>query len=59
MTELALNKEANASWLLRRHPFRGFGEAEDIARAALFLASEDAGWVTGVGLPVDGGYDAF
>ncbi|KAF2204062.1 putative short chain type dehydrogenase [Delitschia confertaspora ATCC 74209] len=38
------------------HPFRGLGEPEDIARAAVFLASEDASWVTGVGLPVDGGY---
>ncbi|KAF2649026.1 NAD(P)-binding protein [Lophiostoma macrostomum CBS 122681] len=41
------------------HPFRGLGTAEDIARAALFLASEDAGWVTGVGLPVDGGYSSL
>ena len=41
------------------HPFRGLGEVEDIARAAVFLASEDAGWVTGVGLPVDGGYSCM
>lgn len=41
------------------HPFRGLGEAEDIARVAVFLASEDAGWITGVGLPVDGGYNSF
>jgi len=38
------------------HPFRGLGTPQDIARAAVFLASDDAGWVTGIGLPVDGGY---
>jgi NAD(P)-dependent dehydrogenase (short-subunit alcohol dehydrogenase family) len=31
------------------------GTAWDIARAALFLTSDDARWVTGVCLPVDGG----
>ncbi|KAG8530576.1 uncharacterized protein KY384_005079 [Bacidia gigantensis] len=35
-----------------------WGTAEDVARVAVFLASEDAGFVTGVGLPVDGGYCA-
>jgi NAD(P)-dependent dehydrogenase (short-subunit alcohol dehydrogenase family) len=41
------------------HPFRGLGVPEDIARAALFLASEEASWVTGIGLPVDGGYSSM
>ena len=40
------------------HPFKGFGEPKDIAGAAVFLASDDASWVTGVALPVDGGYTA-
>jgi NAD(P)-dependent dehydrogenase (short-subunit alcohol dehydrogenase family) len=31
------------------------GTPEDVARAMLFLASEDAGFITGVALPVDGG----
>lgn len=31
------------------------GTAWDVANAALFLASDDAGWITGVVLPVDGG----
>jgi NAD(P)-dependent dehydrogenase (short-subunit alcohol dehydrogenase family) len=44
------------AWITAHHPFRGLGETKDIARAALFLASEDAGWVTGIGLPVDGGF---
>lgn len=32
------------------------GEPEEIAHAALWLASDDASFVTGVALPVDGGY---
>jgi NAD(P)-dependent dehydrogenase (short-subunit alcohol dehydrogenase family) len=31
------------------------GRPEDIARAALFLASDDSAWVTGTALTVDGG----
>lgn len=34
---------------------RRLGRPEDIARAALFLASADSAWVTGVALTVDGG----
>jgi meso-butanediol dehydrogenase/(S,S)-butanediol dehydrogenase/diacetyl reductase len=34
------------------------GEPEDIAAAAAFLASDDASFITGVNLPVDGGVTA-
>lgn len=34
------------------------GEPEEIAHAALWLASDDASFVTGIALPVDGGYTA-
>jgi meso-butanediol dehydrogenase/(S,S)-butanediol dehydrogenase/diacetyl reductase len=34
------------------------GEAEEIARVVGFLASEEASFVTGVALPVDGGMTA-
>lgn len=34
-------------------------DPSDIARSAVFLASDDAQWITGVNLPVDGGYVAM
>ncbi|HEY49754.1 MAG TPA: SDR family oxidoreductase [Dehalococcoidia bacterium] len=40
---------------LERTPMGRFGQPEDIAKAALFLASEYADWVTGQILYVDGG----
>jgi NAD(P)-dependent dehydrogenase (short-subunit alcohol dehydrogenase family) len=36
----------------------GFGQPEDVAAAAAFLASKDARWITGTVLTVDGGYSA-
>jgi 3-oxoacyl-[acyl-carrier protein] reductase len=36
-------------------PMGRFGEPDDIAKAVLLLLSDEAGWVTGVTLPVDGG----
>jgi NAD(P)-dependent dehydrogenase (short-subunit alcohol dehydrogenase family) len=44
--------------LKRRHPFNGPGLPNDIAKMAVVLASDDASWMTGVCLPVDGGYTA-
>ncbi len=40
-------------------PMPRLGEVTDIAGAAFFLASDDAAWVTGVMLPVDGGFAAI
>jgi NAD(P)-dependent dehydrogenase (short-subunit alcohol dehydrogenase family) len=40
------------------HPLGRFGQPEDIAEAALFLASNESSWITGAAFPVDGGYTA-
>ena len=40
---------------LKRHPLGRFGQGEDIAHAALYLASAESSFITGVDLVVDGG----
>ena len=40
----------------QRTPLPRFGTPKDIGRACVFLASDDASWITGVSLPVDGGW---
>lgn len=40
------------------HPIGRVGEADEVARAVVFLSSDDASFVHGVGLPVDGAYTA-
>ncbi len=44
--------------VLKRYPLRRFGQPEEIASAILYLASDEAAFVTGIALPVDGGYTA-
>jgi NAD(P)-dependent dehydrogenase (short-subunit alcohol dehydrogenase family) len=41
--------------ILARVPMRRLGQPEDIAWCAVFLASDEASWVTGANFPVDGG----
>ena len=41
--------------LVRWYPLGRVGEPEDVAKATLFLASDDAAWITGETLIVDGG----
>jgi meso-butanediol dehydrogenase / (S,S)-butanediol dehydrogenase / diacetyl reductase len=40
------------------YPLGRIGEPEDVAGAALFLASDEAAWISGAVLPVDGGLTA-
>ena len=40
----------------RRHPIGRHGQPDEIARAIVFLASDEAGFITGACLPVDGGF---
>ena len=37
------------------HPLGRRGQPTDVVEAVLFLASRDAGWITGTMLPIDGG----
>jgi len=40
------------------HPMKRVGTAEEVAQAILYLASPDAGFITGAALPIDGGVTA-
>ena len=58
MTAALRDDPAWAAQVLQRYPLGRFGMPEEIAAAILFLASDEAAFVTGVALPVDGGYTA-
>mgnify|MGYP001608666970 CR=1 FL=1 len=51
------NEERHAAWL-RAVPLARIGEPEEVAAVAAFLASDDASYVTGQTLAVDGGFSA-
>jgi NAD(P)-dependent dehydrogenase (short-subunit alcohol dehydrogenase family) len=58
MTAELRRDPAWAEKALKRYPLGRFGQPDEIASAILYLASDEAGFVTGVALPVDGGYTA-
>jgi len=43
----------------RAHPIGRFGQPDDIAGLALYLASDEAAWVTGASYVIDGGFTAL
>ena len=58
MTE-ELRKDKNlAAEILKSYPMGRFGSAQELANVCLFLASDEASFITGAVLPVDGGYTA-
>lgn len=54
----APDPEAARKQRLGLHPLGRFGKPEDIAQMAVYLASDESGWVTGAAYPVDGGFTA-
>jgi NAD(P)-dependent dehydrogenase (short-subunit alcohol dehydrogenase family) len=56
LTEALRKDEARSRAIIERTPMGRWGTPEDLVGPALFLAGEAARFVTGVVLPVDGGY---
>ena len=58
LTSFLMSDVAWREQMLTRYPMKRFGTVDDIAAAILYLASDEASFVTGAALPVDGGYTA-
>lgn len=61
-TPLTAGLRNDSAWretTLQKYPLRRFGQPEEVAAAILFLASDEAAYITGVALPIDGGYTAI
>lgn len=58
LTARVLKRPEFAKALIDKTPMRRFGRAEEIAAAVVFLASDEASFITGATLAVDGGMTA-
>jgi len=56
LTKAARNDTARSDAIIARTPFGRWGKPDDIGGAVVFLCSENAGFITGTVLPIDGGY---
>jgi NAD(P)-dependent dehydrogenase (short-subunit alcohol dehydrogenase family) len=52
----AVLSESELDTKLTRYHIKRFGEPDDVAWAAVWLLSDTTKWVTGINLPIDGGY---
>jgi NAD(P)-dependent dehydrogenase (short-subunit alcohol dehydrogenase family) len=55
----AEDPEAARAQRVGMHPLGRFGQPEDIAACAVYLAGDESSWVTGASFPVDGGFTAI
>lgn len=62
-TEMNVRDQSTSDYsdedILRRDPLGRYGTVEEIAEGALYLVSDASGYVTGVDLPIDGGWVAY
>ena len=56
LTKMLWEDKKVEEYITSLHPMGRLAEPEEIAYAALFLASDEASFITGACLPVDGGY---
>ncbi len=58
MTQALTDAKEQMAMLVRATPMQRLGKPEEVANAALFLASDEASYITGAELVIDGGYSA-
>jgi NAD(P)-dependent dehydrogenase (short-subunit alcohol dehydrogenase family) len=56
LTKQIRDGEQSRALLMSRHPVGRFGRSEEVAAAVLYLCSPEASFITGVALPLDGGF---
>ena len=59
MTQIVADSAAGTKhYIETMTPWGDYGDPQDVAQCAVFLASDDAAYVTGLAMAVDGGYTA-
>jgi NAD(P)-dependent dehydrogenase (short-subunit alcohol dehydrogenase family) len=58
LTKQIRGDDQSRALLMSRHPVGRFGQSEEVAAAVLYLCSPEASFITGVALPLDGGFAA-